>query len=406
MIKMRLFLACVIFLVINTMFSAAQAKPLIALLPFTTNEVVFENDAHSLTGLFETALRYTGAFTIITQRHLMTLFASQETLKECAEVDCAVRIGQLLKVDYIILGTVGKSVDTYFMVVQVIEVETGKIKDTEDALAGSKDKLQEKIYLITSKLVDLCSGNSKLVLDDFVLVEAGTYQRGSLSGEEDEKPVHRVTISKAFYMKRHEVTFEEYDEFCRKTDRSQPNDEGWGRTQRPVINVSWYDAVEYCNWLSIIKGLSPAYKMNGKSVTWDLSTNGYRLPAEAEWEFAALGGNKSRGYNYSGSDSVGEAGWYRNNSGSKTHPVGQKESNELGLCDMSGNVWEWCWDWKGKYFSSSQTNPIGPSAGTARIIRGGRWGNYATRLRPANRGSRNPDYSYYGLGFRVVITAE
>ena len=130
----------------------------------------------------------------------------------------------------------------------------------------------------------------------------------------------------------------------------------------PVICVSWYDAVDYCNWLSRKDGLLPAYSRGGNSIQCNFSANGYRLPTEAEWEYAATGGSSSRGYTYSGSNTIGNVAWYSGNSGLKPHPVGGKQANELGLYDMSGNVWEWCWDWYGDYPSRSQTDPTGVSS--------------------------------------------
>lgn len=240
------------------------------------------------------------------------------------------------------------------------------------------------------------------VSEGFVLVEAGTFQMGSANGDDDEKPVHQVTIIRFFYMSRYEVTQRQWQEVMGTNPSRFKGD------NLPVENVSWYDAVEYCNRLSRKDGLTPCYSRSGDNVACDFSASGYRLPTEAEWEYAARGGNKSRGYIFSGSNSVGDGGWYGDNSGDKTHPVGQKRPDELGLYDMSGNVWEWCWDWYGKdYYGSSQsTDPRGPSGGSYRVDRGGSWDDFAQGLRAANRYSYTPSSSFNYLGFRPVRTAE
>ena len=170
--------------------------------------------------------------------------------------------------------------------------------------------------------------------------------------------------------------------------------------------ISWYDAVEYCNWLSKKERLTPAYNISGKDVTWNRSANGYRLPTEGEWEYAARGGNKGMGYIFAGSNDVDEVGWYYDNSGGKTHPVGWKKPNELGIYDMSGNVGEWVWDWYGSYSYTSQTDPTGPYSGSDRVGRGGSWNNNADNLRSANRNNNDPSNSNNNLGFRLVRPVE
>ena len=155
--------------------------------------------------------------------------------------------------------------------------------------------------------------------------------------------------------------------------------------KKPVEKVSWDDCQEFVKKLN---------QLTGKN---------FRLPTEAEWEYAARGGNKSKGYKYSGSNTIDDVAWYTSNSGSKTHDVKTKQANELGIYDMSGNVWEWCQDWYGSYNSGSQTNPTGPSSGSSRVCRGGSWFNGARYCRVSNRNCYFPDGSFSYLGLRLVF---
>ena len=234
---------------------------------------------------------------------------------------------------------------------------------------------------------------------------------GSSSGESDESPVHKVTLN-SFSMSKYEITNKQYcaflneqgneseggvewidlevswnNEKCRIYERSGRFYVESGYEDHAVIYVSWYGARAYCTWLS---------KKIGKEV---------RLPTEAEWEYAARGGKKSRGYTYSGSNTVGEVAWYGNNSRLEVHKVGGKSPNELGLYDMSGNVWEWCSDWYDEdYYSSSPSrNPKGPSLGDYKVLRGGSWRGLASDCRVANRNSDYPDYRVSSRGFRVAL---
>ncbi len=228
-----------------------------------------------------------------------------------------------------------------------------------------------------------------------VFVQGGTFQMGSNSGDSDEKPVHSVTVSD-FYIGKYEVTQTEWKEVMGNNPSFRKGD------NFPVEKVSWYDAVEFCNKKSRAKGLTPCYTGSGKNITCNFNANGYRLPTEAEWEYAARGGNKSKGYTYSGSNTIGNVAWYNNNSGITTHPVGKKHPNELGIYDMSGNVFEWCWDWKGSYGSSSQTNPTGASDGSRRVRRGGSLYSVAMYCRVAIRHHSIPDLTLNYIGFRLL----
>lgn len=234
--------------------------------------------------------------------------------------------------------------------------------------------------------------------DDFVLVQGGSFFMGSENGDEDEKPAHKVTVDN-FYICKHEVTQSEW------LSVMENNPSYYKGEKRPVEQVSWFDAIEYCNLLSKKEGLEPCYEKEGKNYICNFAKNGYRLPTEAEWEYAASGGLKRRDSKYSGGNFLDDFAWYENNCNNSQNVMTLKP-NELGLYDMSGNVWEWCWDKYGKYSKSAQINPLEVSSGADRVIRGGRWRSHDSDCRVTNRSSYSPKEAYYGIGFRVVRTAE
>ena len=227
----------------------------------------------------------------------------------------------------------------------------------------------------------------KVSLDDImrnmVYVEGGTFTMGATSEQkkpdDDEKPTHRVSLS-SFYIGKYEVT----QALWKAVMGSNPS--RFEGDNLPVERVSWNDCQTFLRKLNA---------MTGKN---------FRLPTEAEWEFSARGGNWSRGYQYSGSNVLSDVAWYYDNSGSKTHNVGTKAPNELGIYDMSGNVWEWCQDWYGDYHGYSQTNPTGPSCGANRVYRGGSWGSGAWLCRVAFRDNYTPGSRGNGLGLRLALS--
>ncbi len=241
-----------------------------------------------------------------------------------------------------------------------------------------------------------------------VFVKGGTFQMGGDFGESDEKPIHSVTLND-FHIGRFEVTFDEYDTYCAATGETQPDDKGWGRGKRPVINVSWNKAVAYCNWRSEQEGLSKVYNISDSIVTAYWYANGYRLPTEAEWECAAR--SRERNDKWAGTSNESSLSIYANGSSSGdsyqyTAPVGSFHANALGLNDMSGNVNEWCWDWKADYSPDAQTNPCGTASGSGyysgRIFRGGSWSSDQFDLRTTNRSLFSPHFSSSYIGFRLV----
>jgi formylglycine-generating enzyme len=230
-----------------------------------------------------------------------------------------------------------------------------------------------------------------------ILVEGGRFDMGSNKGANDEKPMHHVILSD-FYIGKYPVTQNQYKSVM-GSNPSYFKDSG---KDAPVEKVTWFDAVEFCNKLSEQEGLQKCYSGSGNSIKCDFSKNGYRLPTEAEWEYAAKGGSKSKGYKYSGSDNIDEVAWYWNNSDSTTHIVGTKTANELGIYDMSGNVWEWIWGIHG----IAQPNPHGAMIGKYQVSRGGSWCGDANRCTVFNRGYSYATYPCINLGFRLCRNKE
>ncbi|TNE56561.1 MAG: hypothetical protein EP344_12235 [Bacteroidetes bacterium] len=236
--------------------------------------------------------------------------------------------------------------------------------------------------------------------DYMIRIRGGVFPMGTENGMPDEKPVRNVQVS-SFYLSKHEVTFDEYDRFCAETNRAKPDDEGWGRGDRPVIHVSWLDAAAYCNWLSQQNGLPQVYSIRPDgSVKINASANGFRLPTEAEWEYAA---RCNKPHLYSGSDDLNEVAWYLENSGNMTNPVEHKTPNACGLYDMTGNVREWCHDNYGSYSLGDTDNPVGPPIARKRVVRGGPWGRNPLQQRITYRNSAIPGYQDNLTGFRVAL---
>lgn len=268
---------------------------------------------------------------------------------------------------------------------------------------------------------------------DMVFVKGGTFFMGDTIGDADERPIHPVQLSD-FFIAKTETTVADFKAFVdatgfrtdaelgegsyiwdslgwhklegvdwrhNETGRLRPPDQG----QYPVLHISWNDAAQYCNWLSKQAGLREVYDFQGDSVHINRDATGYRLPTEAEWEYAAGGGKTVKTEKHAGAGLLSAIAWYSGNASRHAHPVGLKKPNALGIFDCSGNVWEWCQDWyaKGYYAKSGDVkNPPGPASGATRVLRGGSWNNNGKHLRIASRSSRYPDFRDGSVGFRIA----
>ena len=232
---------------------------------------------------------------------------------------------------------------------------------------------------------------------EIVFVKGGAFQMGNKNGEPDERPVHTVILSD-FYIGKYEITVEQYKAFCKEVGKQlpqeppaswyeeHPNAAKWiWKSNYPIVNVTWKDAMGYCEWLS---------KKTGHQ---------YTLPTEAQWEYAARGGQKSKNYKYSGSNSINKVAWYDETTYEKgPKSVGTLKPNELDIYDMSGNAWEWCLDNFAKYPAGTLKNPKGPTSTPFKVIRGGSWYYVENLARLTARDGPYPHYTNYNYGFRVV----
>ncbi len=238
-------------------------------------------------------------------------------------------------------------------------------------------------YILFSLLIGQAGYDQEL---DNIFITGGSFFMGNDSGESQEIPSHEVIIDD-FYIKKTEVTFKEYDFYCEEMNISKPLDMGFGRGNRPVIMISYFEAKSFCKWLS---------NKTGRLI---------RLPTEAEYEYASRGGNQKSQYIYAGSDHISDIACYYKNSGFKTCMVATKKPNQLGIYDMSGNVWEWCEDKYDKdyYKYSPKNNPRGPKYGEDVVVRGGSWGEFEYYCSVTYRGRAiNPQHRYNDIGFRYV----
>jgi formylglycine-generating enzyme required for sulfatase activity len=380
----------------------------VAVAPFEAISGINATEANMITRMFFIRLGNTNKVSLV-DRTIVERVLKEHSFQvgDWSDERKTAELGTALNADWIVRGEMEKFGADILVTVQFYDIRTFRYMGGTYIRLANADEAYDKMGPLVNQLVETISGSSEgggsggggatSAPAEFVLVPAGTFNMGSNNGFDYEKPLHQVTISRAFYMSDHEVTQKEW------RDVMGNNPSYFKGDNLPVEQVSWYDAVEYCNKRSIKEGLTSAYSGSGENITCNFTANGYRLPTEAEWEWAAKGGGKdSMVYEYSGSNSVDGVAWYWENSGGKTHPVKTKRANSLGLYDMSGNVWEWCWDRYGNYSSGSQTDPAGVAGGPHRVARGGSCYFDARFVRSAYRLDITPSSGDNGFGFRLV----
>jgi formylglycine-generating enzyme required for sulfatase activity len=252
-------------------------------------------------------------------------------------------------------------------------------------------------FLIIALLVFGCQQQRHPAESEMVFVKGGDFWMGcsqeQVDCDVDEAPLHKVTVS-GFYIAKHEVTQAQWQQIM-GTTVSQQKDKV--KASLPLSGEGDNYPMYYINWEEAQEFITRLNALTGKQ---------YRLPTEAEWEYAARGGDQSKGYIFSGSNFVESAAWFKDNSGNITHPVGTKEPNELGIYDMSGNVWEWCYDWYGAYPAPAQHDPVGASSGSRRVNRGGGWNYNSHFCRAADRDFNVPSDRRGNLGFRLACSSK
>jgi formylglycine-generating enzyme required for sulfatase activity len=278
--------------------------------------------------------------------------------------------------------------------------------------------MKNKYFLILLTVVVLAT--SAFVQDsedwpEMVKVEGGSFLMGAdkrdMQAEKDEKPQNKVSVD-AFYMSKFEVTVWEWKQYVKSKKMQMPPKQVWGWNDAfPITNITWEDAIGFCNWLSKKHGYIPAYTRRGPILSCNFDSDGYRLPTEAEWEFAARGGVKTKNYKYVGGNEPDRTAWFTTNSEGRPHVYGTRYANELGIHDLNGNVWEWCWDkYDVAYFAdikngrATSDNPTGALAGEKRIVKGGSWDSKLNFLRPTNKVATLPGNTFEFYGFRLVRT--
>lgn len=417
-----LFLLSFIFLIPTP--GAAKDLPKIAVWDLEARETK-PAYARELTSILVSEVSKLGKYEVYSQENIRTLagWTAERIKLGSTSTQSLALLGQM-DIAKLISGSVGKIGNRYSVSLNLFDTENAKAEKSISEFCRTEDELIELVQTTVRKLLggpveasiaerkELDKTFTNSIGMEFVLVPEGRFIMGSppaeLGRNPNEGPQHEVQITKSFYMGKYEVKVSEFREFAKATGYKTDAETKGGawilkmdkwekkagvywdnpvfsqKETHPVTSVSWNDATEYAKWLS---------KKTGHS---------YRLPTEAEWEYAGRAGSKSA-YSFGPDASeLGKYAWYFDNSGSKTHPVGQKKPNAWGLYDMQGNVLEWCQDWYGIYAPGFVVDPIGPTSGLTRVSRGGGWGTGTKDTRCAMRRSGPPSNPSDRVGFRLV----
>ena len=402
----------IITLCILCLMAVSMQAQRIAVLEFSAGVGISQADVDGISSIFITYFRPQG-YTLVERTLIDKVIDEQQFQRGKLTESQMVRIGRLLNVSKVVVGQINIVMGQYNVDVRAINVETGTVAATAgDAFdnATFRTKMQTIAQSLAKKIAitptsqatpaesqkpqqpqqlqnPVSYSNGVLTVNGvqycMIKVEGGTFTMGATSEQgsdayDDEKPTHQVTLS-TYYIGRTEVTQALWEAVMGS------NPSSFKGKKLPVEGVSYDDCKQFIEKLNVMTGQD------------------FRLPTEAEWEFAARGGNQSHGYKYSGSNYLDDVAWFRENSGSETNTVATKRPNELGIYDMSGNVYEWCRDSYAKYTSSPQTNPRGGS-GSYRVDRGGSWNSDARNCRVSNRFNNSPGDRDYDLGLRLVLS--
>jgi formylglycine-generating enzyme required for sulfatase activity len=407
--------------VLFVLFAAAvplfpQQKGRVVVQQLVNGKAVSADNARIVTGLIRSRIGASGAVILVTREDFDKILAEHQfQMSDWSDPNKTARLGAAAGADYILAGEIDEMDGVYFVTARMIDLNTAEQVASSDIEFKRLNQARAAMEEFTDRFLQalgyqsgspsrsgsaLQSGSTqpantggdfslretiRAIDGNMARIPGGTFMMGSIAGQgnANERPQRRISLG-GFSIGKYEVTQAEYEAVMGNTPSNFR-----GREGLPVETVSWLEAVDFCNRLSRAANLTPAYTISGANVMWNSGANGYRLPTEAEWEYAC-----------------GEwiDGWLGGNSGRMPHPVGQLAPNRHGLYDMIGNVQEWCWDWYGIYDRDAQSNPQGPGSGTVRVRRGHSFQNTG-RLLTANRDYGVPREKNNTTGFRIARSA-